>query len=63
LFDKINFLMDATVIRININQNKQDHQDLRWPASLLPPTLITMAGPSSSCPSSIGKRVIRLRLV
>jgi hypothetical protein len=24
--------MDATVGFININQNKQDHQDLRWPA-------------------------------
>ena len=40
LFDKINFLMDATVGFININQNKIVRLFSVWSVTLLPPMLI-----------------------
>ncbi len=50
LFDKINFLMDATVGFININQNKIIKLFSVASAALLPPTLIaSVYGMNSAC--------------
>jgi magnesium transporter len=56
LFDKINFLMDATVGFININQNKIIKIFSVASVALLPPTLIaSVYGMNfSSCPSWVG---------
>jgi magnesium transporter len=54
LFDKINFLMDATVGFININQNKIIKIFSVASVALLPPTLIASVMNFSSCPSWSG---------